>query len=253
MKNHITCTFIGHATLLLKIGETTILTDPLFSSKVLFFKRKRELTFDPTKLPNLSAILISHAHYDHLNTESFKFIKNNIPVILPEKCSRSIEHLITNPTIELSHYASHQLKNGTTITSLPQKHNGGHFDRIRFYHSDSYIINIDDKTIFFCADSSYSHYFKEIGDLYKIDLAILPIGGYSPRFLFKGCHMTPKEAVNAFKDLKAKNMIPIHWGSFSFSLEGLRDPKKDLERVLDGDKNIASRIHIIEPGTTLEL
>lgn len=253
MKLDINCTFINHATTLIDVGGAKILTDPHFGDRVLWFKRKGERQYNPANLSPLDAILITHAHYDHMDVDSFRYIRKNVPVILPEKTSHIIENLISNPIIELAPYASHVLPCGIEIVATPQDHYGGHFDRILSRHTNAYLIRDKNRTVFFCGDSSYSSLFKEIGDGYKIDLALLPIGGYSPRWLFKRAHMTPKEAVSAFKDLKAREMIPIHWGTFTFSLEGRETPKKILNKILEKDTNLSKHIHILEPGKGIEL
>ncbi len=253
MSDKINCTFIGHSTVLLRIGATNIITDLHLGNRVLLVKRATPLNVDLTLLDTLSCILISHMHYDHLNIGSFKFISSAIPVVVPEGTEPLIGHLINNPIIELSHWATHELTDGTEITAVPVMHRGGRISQLRYTSSNAYIIRKGDLTVFFCGDSAYGPQFKEIGNLYRIDLALLPIGAYEPRWFMKTRHMTPAEAITAFEDLSARKMIPIHWGTFRLSFEKLSAPMEWLGKIIEERPDLKDRVAILEPGESREL
>jgi len=255
MKPTTTCTFIGHATTLIGIGNTNILTDPHLSNRSLISKRKSPLPFSPSELPELSCVLLSHTHYDHLNISSYKYISCKVPIIVPEGAQPSIGQYVTNPIIELSHYASFELPDGTEITALPVRHRSCRISSLRFTNSNAYMIKRADKNerIFFCGDSGYGGQFSEIGKLGSIDLAILPIGGYGPRAFMKNSHMTPVEAVQAFDDLGAEHMIPIRHSTFRKSLEPLSAPTKWLKKIIETRDELTNKIHILKPGEEFEL
>ena len=253
MKPTITCEYIGHATIHLTIGKSHILTDPHFGPRTLFFKRRTELKTNPAELPTPSAILISHMHFDHLNIGSYKYISQKVPIIVPEGCHRAIEDYINNPIIELSLFATHKLQDGTVITALPAKHRGGRYSQLRFTKTNSYLIQKDESFVFFTGDSAYGPHFQEIGNLAKIDLALLPISGYSPRWFMVNRHMTPAEAIQAFEDLKALHMIPIHWSSFSLSLEPPNQPIELLQKILQERPELAPRVHILPHGEKMDI
>lgn len=253
MKNQISCKYIGHATTLINIEGTNILTDPHFGRRTLLFKRKTPLNIIPGMLPNPKAIIISHTHFDHLNVGSYKYISQHVPIIVPEGCDGAVTKFVSNPVIELSLYATHYLTDGTQITAVPAKHWGGRFSLLRYTKTNCYLITKNNRTVFFCGDSAYGPHFKEIGGLAHIDLAILPISCYLPRWFMKNRHMTPKEAVKAFLDLKAKNMIPAHWGSFSLSLEPINEPIEKIKKIIEERPDLKDKIHIVPHGEDITL
>ena len=248
MKEKITCTYIGHATTLITIGATNVLTDPHFGKRTLIFKRHTPLSYDPAALPKIAAIIVSHVHFDHLNISSFKYIDSNIPVIVPEGCDNAISKFVTNPVIELSLFATHELPDGTKITAVPTRHRGGRFSYLRFSKTCGYLIQRDERTVYFAGDSAYGDHFSEVSATADIDLALLPVSGYIPRWLMANRHMTPSQVVEAFEDLKAKHMIPIHWGSFSLSLEPVGQPIERLKQIIDERSDLRERIHIVPHG-----
>lgn len=253
MKSKITCKYIGHATTLITIGDINILTDPHFGKRTLIFKRRLPLTFDPAQLPTVSAILISHMHFDHLNIASYKYISQKVPIIVPEDCDGAIEKFVTNPIIELSLFATHEMADGTKITAVPSRHTGGRYSQLHYTKSAGYLIQKDDSCVFFSGDTAYGPHFSEIASTAQIDLALLPISGYSPRWFMHNRHMTPSEVVQAFEDLKAHHMIPIHWGSFSLSLEPINQPIERLNKILEDRPDLRERIHIVPHGEEIAI
>lgn len=253
MKNNLSCTYIGHATVLADVGGTRIITDPHLGRRVLCFKRKAPLKLDPVLLDDLRCVLVSHMHYDHMDLGSYKYVSSAVPVIVPEGTEPVIGRLIPNPVIELSHWATHELVDGIRITAVPIHHRGGRLSQLRYTSSNGYIIEKDQLTVFFCGDSAYGPHFSEIGNLYNIDLALLPMGSYEPRWFMKARHMTPAEAVTAFEDTKANYMIPVHWGTFRLALEKVDAPKEWLEKILEDRPDLQERIFLLEPGASKEI
>lgn len=255
MTDKISCTYIGHATTLIKVGPTTILTDPHFGKRTLIFPRIAPMPFPPQNLPNLSCVLLSHTHFDHLNVASFKYISCSVPIIVPEGSERAIGQFMPNPIIEISHFAEHELADGTKITAVPLKHRSSRLSHLRFSRSNGYLIKRPDSegSVFFCADSGYGTHFAEIGRLSNIELAILPVGSYVPKWLFKKCHMSPAEAVQAFEDLHAKHMVPIHFGTFRLSLESPDAPVAWLEKIMQNREDLSQKIHILKAGESFSV
>lgn len=255
MNKNISCTYIGHSTTLIEIGGTRIITDPHFGKSTLFFPRIAPLPFSPADLPDLSAVLLSHTHFDHLHVASYKYISCSVPIIVPEGSERAIGQFMPNPVIELSHYAEHELSDGTKITAVPVLHHSSRISHLRFTRSNAYLIQGADSasSVFFCGDSKFGPHFGEIGNLSKIDLAILPIGSYEPKWLFRKSHMTPAEAVEAFENLKAEHMIPTHYGTFKLSLESQKAPAEWLKKIIADRPDLSERIHILSPGEKFSL
>jgi len=250
MSHSISCTYIGHATNIIRMGETTILTDPHFGKRTLTQKRLVPLPVEPGNLPDFNAILLSHTHFDHLHVDSYKYISCHTPIVVPEGSERAIGQYMPSPVIELSHYASHELADGTEITAVPVIHKSWRACPLLFKKSNAYLIRHPgmDGSVLFCGDSAYGPHFGQIGNLGKISVAFLPIGPYKPRWIMKGQHMTPAEAVQAFEDSKALHMIPIHYGTFRLSMEAPGAPLAWLKKILVERTDLASRVHVLEPG-----
>jgi L-ascorbate metabolism protein UlaG (beta-lactamase superfamily) len=116
---------------------------------------------------------------------------------------------------------------------------------------NSYSLQKNGRSIFFCGDSGYGEMFKRIGSQFKTDLALLPIGAYSPGNL-RSVHMDPFDAMKAFEDLGASYMVPIHWGNFRLSLESPDEPPKILERLAEITKT-QDYIYILKNGESITL
>lgn len=104
-----------------------------------------------------------------------------------------------------------------------------------------------DKTVYFAGDTGLFDGFEEIGNRFQIDVALLPIGAYRPRWLTKDHHLSPDDALKAFEMLGAKQMIPIHWGSFKMALDGIDESKKALLELIE-NSSLKEKIHILENG-----
>lgn len=244
-------TYIGHSTCLIESNGRAVLTDPVFSNKVLILPRMNHMNFDPGRLPKLSSIVISHAHYDHLDLFSFKYIKNTVPIFVPEGIGSFLGKFIKNPIIELRHWATHKLPDGTEVTATPARHVGFRWTGLRYRKCNGYVINVG-TNIFFAGDTGYGPHFKEIGTTYPINAALLPIGGYLPKFFMKKRHLDPLEALEAFVDLGAKDMISIHHGTFKLSLESMNQPVDTLLRIASKE-GLENRVHVLQSGEVFQI
>ena len=111
-----------------------------------------------------------------------------------------------------------------------------------------FIVEAAGRTIFHCGDTAYFEGFREIGARHKIDVALLPIGAYDPP-TGRDVHMNPEEAVQAFLDLDAQWMVPMHYGSFRLGYEPVDEPVKRL-RQCARKRGIENRVAIMSEGTT---
>lgn len=249
----IAITYIGHATTLIEIDGINILTDPLFAKRVLLLKRSEEMRFDPGKLPELSAVLITHAHHDHLDINSFKYIKSSVPVFVPHGLGGFLGRFIRNPVIEMKNWSGHRLTNGTEITATHAQHVGFRWIPVRFRHANGYVISTPNASVFFAGDTAYGPHFKDVarvfGEKRPVDVALIPIGGYLPRWFMRGRHLDPGEAIEAFLDTGAKHMVPIHFGAFRLSAEKLEEPVELLSRIAI-ERELGDRIHLLRSGET---
>lgn len=239
-------TYLGHSTCLIDIAGTRWLTDPIFSAKIFFgFRRQQPLPIDPATLPDLTAVLLSHLHYDHFDIPSYKYISCRTPIVMPRGLGRYVSGYLPNPRIELATWSHHRFGE-VRVTCVPARHHGGRLSHLRYTATAGFLIQGGDTTIFFAGDTGYLELFSEIGSLAPIDLALLPIGPVDPSWLFKPRHLDPADALQAFKALGAKQMIPIHWGTFRLGFDSPTRPLDMLKKMIPADDR--DRIHILEPG-----
>lgn len=237
-------TFVNHATVLVQFAGVSILTDPVLLETIAPFgivRRYRDPGIKIQDLPPIDFVLISHNHYDHLDLPTVKELGRNHHTIflvpLGVKCYFPREILKTNQFIEMDWWQEYK-KNDLRITFVPAQHwsKRGIFDTNKSLWG-GFIIQHREQTIFFAGDTGFGSHFNLISQKFpNIDLAMLPIGAYEPRWFMKEAHMNPEEALEAALILKATTVMGIHFGTFNFSDEGINDPEKDLALVLQNKK-----------------
>lgn len=258
-----TVTWIGHATLLVKVGGVNILTDPHLTeraSPVSFAGPKRvtppALTF--AELPRIDLVLLSHNHYDHLDERTVERLaasSNGSPLFLVPlgladwfRCRgiRNVREMDWWETQEVS---------GLTVHFVPSKHWSGRspFDRNETLWG-AWVVERPGFRLFFCGDSGYSDVFREIARKFgSFDLAALPIGAYEPRWFMKAAHLNPPEAVLVHQELDARVSIAIQWGTFVLSDEPLDEPPVRLAQALDAAGVEPGRFLTLRHGETIML
>ncbi len=240
---------LGHSTFFIFYKGVKILTDP-FLSPHIFGIRRQKPAIRPDLLPPMDYILISHAHYDHLDMRTLRRLHREAVVIVPENVKPVFGMTKFKEIIELKIFQSY--KDKINITALPVKHNKGRSILFPNTETVSYYFEINNKSFYFGGDTAYFDGFKEIGKQYDIEIAFLPIGGYEPTLLLKNVHMNPWEAVQAFIDLNASFVVPIHYATFHtipkfVKIEApLKHFKEEIKR-----KNIEDKAYIIEPNSVM--
>jgi L-ascorbate metabolism protein UlaG (beta-lactamase superfamily) len=239
--------WLGHATCLVQLNGKRFLLDPVFGD-IPFYKREMEFPYNFEDLGKIDYLLITHTHYDHFDAPSIKKILKQKPcVIAPLGMSRYIEKLDKEAhVVELDWYKHYVINVKLSVHLTPAKHWGrrGLFDTNKALWG-GFVISSDKKTIFFAGDSAYDSHFKDIAQRYSIDYAFLPIGAYKPEFIMKTNHLNPSEAFEAFLDLKAKKMMPMHYGTFKLTDEPINEPK---EWILEIKKKNSDKICIYDIG-----
>jgi len=224
--------WIGHATFLIKLGNTTIITDPLFSKNAgpLIFGPKRYV--DPAislkEIPEVNLFLLTHNHYDHLDYRTIKkFPYKKAKVLTPLKLSKYFTRNGFNNVQEMDWYDQTEV-NDLKITLMPAVH----WSKRTLTDTNktlwgSFLIEYKNKKIFFACDTGYGNIYKDLGNKYgPIDLTFVNIGAYDFRPMFEKSiyHANPEEALNIGQDLKSKKVLGMHWGTVILSLEDPFEP-----------------------------
>ncbi len=226
--------WIGHATFLIKLGNTTIITDPLFSKNTgpLIFGPKRyvEPAINIKEVPKTDIFLLTHNHYDHLDVNAVRnFPHKGAKVITPLKLSKYFNRY--KDVNELDWYEKIKINEELQITLLPAVHwsKRSLFDTNKTLWGN-YLIEYKDKKILFACDTGVGDIYKELGDRYgPIDITFINIGAYNffpimPQKDKSVYHTNPEEALGLARDLKSKKVIGMHWGTVILSLEPIMEP-----------------------------
>jgi L-ascorbate metabolism protein UlaG (beta-lactamase superfamily) len=236
--------WIGHATFLIKLGNTTIITDPLFSKNTGPFifgpKRYVEPAINIKEVPKTDIFLLTHNHYDHLDVNAVRnFPHKDAKVITPLKLSKYFNRY--KDVNELDWYEKIKINEELQITLLPAVHwsKRSLFDTNKTLWGN-YLIEYKNKKILFACDTGVGDIYKELGDKYgPIDITFINIGAYNffpimPQKDKSIYHTNPEEALSVARDLKSKKVIGMHWGTVILSLEPIMEPperfKKNAEK-----------------------
>ncbi len=256
-KDQIRITFINHSTFLLEFNGMTILTDPIWSlraSPVSFAgpKRVQAPGLKIKDLPKIDAVIISHNHYDHFDLETLKELnqlyKPKFFVGLGDK-NLLIDNNI-NDVIELDWNDSINLDERTKLTFLKCRHWSarGIFDRFKSLWG-AYLIENSNLKVYFAGDTGYAEHFKEAGEKFpNIDIALLPVGAYEPRWFMKNFHMNPEEAFMAAKDLKSYLNLGMHLETFQLTDEAFDGPRKEVIRLKNTNTYRDVNLQILNHG-----
>ena len=226
--------WIGHATFLIKLGNTTIITDPVFSKNAgpLIFGPDRftEPALRLDEIPKTDLFLLTHNHYDHLDKSTIrKFPFKDAKVLLPLKLGKYFKPRFRDIN-EMDWYDEIKVNNDLKITFLPAVH----WSKRSLTDTNktlwgNFLIEYKGKKILFACDTGYGNIYKDLGEKYgPIDITMINIGAYNfkPMFDKSIYHTTPEEALNVAQDLKSKKVIGMHWGTFVLSLEPIMEPRK---------------------------
>lgn len=244
-------TYLGHASTIVRLGGLNVYTDPHFGRRALWAKRHQEI-IPPETLPPPDAIVISHAHYDHLDLHSFKYFSSRVPVFIPYGLKDFLARHIRNPLIELHPESEFLLQEKVTLCTIPVRHRGGRISGLRYRGSTGYLLKGEGGTVFFAGDTAYHPPLRQLSEKNSIDCALLPIGPCYPRWFMKWRHLNPEEVLRLFQEMGARTMIPIHWGVFRMGLEGAATPLHWLKNHLETSP-LKERVTILQPGESWTL
>jgi len=242
-------TWAGHASWVVQIGGLTILTDPVWSRRILGTPaRITPVGVAWEALPPIDAVVISHNHYDHLDAPTLRRLPRHTPVFAPAGLGGWFRRRRFTSVTELDWWEAAELhprggaegasdeggggrREGVRLDFVPAHHwsKRSLTDTCRSLWGGWVLTAPDGQRVYFAGDTGYGHWFSRIGRRYPgIDLALLPIGAYDPRWWLSDVHCNPEEAVQAAQDLGARRMAPMHWATFILSAEPVLEP---LNRV----------------------
>jgi L-ascorbate metabolism protein UlaG (beta-lactamase superfamily) len=253
-------TYIGHATLLLEIGDSRILTDPNFETSLgRFLPRVSAPGIALDLLPKLDALLLTHAHADHLSFKSLDRLPSDIPLFAPSVIAKWLREKGYANAVALDPEGTAMLSNGALRVHAGQATHQGNrygFDRWRSA-ANMYLLETDTESVFFAGDTALTestHHLVQ-DTLWQrgreLDVALLPIG-YAPRWKpgFRRGHLTGEDALALFEILRARAMLPYHWGTFRHVTATAHDAINRLRTKLESYAG-RERVHITEPGEML--
>jgi L-ascorbate metabolism protein UlaG (beta-lactamase superfamily) len=250
-ENDLVLTFVNHVTFLIQTNGLNFLTDPVYCQRAspsqrIGPKRVRApgLPFD--SLPQIDAVLVSHNHYDHMDVETLRRLEERFqPLFLTPLGNKRTLGGVARVT-ECDWWQNIEPWPGTKLHTVPAQHWSGRglYDRNQALWG-GFVIETPRKKIYFAGDTGYGPLFKEIHSHFgTVDVALLPIGAYEPRWFMREQHMNPEDAVLAHLDLRPRLSVGTHFGTFQLTDEGIDDPLKDLA--------VALSKHRVENFTTME-
>lgn len=248
-------TFIGHASFFVQIGGQNVVLDPNFARWLFVLKRLRKPGVKLRDLPAIDLVLVTHAHFDHLHRPSLRAIvqqalrrKARPPVIVvPHHVLDLVSDIGFSEVVELDWWNSYRHR-GLTVTHVPSRHWGARVIKDSHRGYGGYVLRSGKHSLYHAGDTAYFPGFREIGRRLSPELALLPIGAYNPPS-FRNVHADPADATRAFLDLKARWMVPMHYGTFRLSHEPIDEPLQLLEQEARA-AGIEDRVLVMEEGVT---
>ena len=247
--DRLTVAWLGHATVLFNFHGTWLLTDPALEPRIgigrgmakLGPRRLVQPALRPRELPNLDAILLSHAHMDHTDLGTLRFLPKDVPVVV-QSGNQDLVRRFTSVS-ELA-WGEHMQLDELRIEATQARHWGARMvtDNHRGY--GGYLLQKAGRTVLFAGDTAYTDALTPLGRRVPIDLAILPIGAYDP---WINNHASPEQAWNMFRRLGAEYVLPVHHSTFRLSREPVDEP---IQRFLAAAGSERWRVVATEIGAT---
>jgi len=244
-------TYVGHATVQIALDGVRLLTDPVLRTRMGHLRRRRGRV-DPEVLRGIDTILVSHAHYDHLDIPSLERLGRVTPTVVPRGVGALVRRRSFAHVMEIDEGETISV-GAVSVTATLAEHDGRRnlFDSGRTL---GYVVEGSSR-IYFAGDTDL---FPAMAELGHLDLALVPIWGWGPS-LGRGKHMDPERAAEALSLLRPRIAVPIHWGTYHPLHLGLREAPRYLseppERFVRAAANVAPdvEVRVLQPGETLDL
>jgi L-ascorbate metabolism protein UlaG (beta-lactamase superfamily) len=258
--DQIRISFIGHASYLIQAHGKAILIDPVYANRVGPFDVLGPKRINPpgiafAALPKIDAVIVTHNHYDHMDMRVLaQLAKRDRPAIITPLGNDAImqPHLAGVTMQALDWYQSVSLAEGIEVHAVPTQHWSARGARDRMHALwASFVFKVTSKTIYAVGDSGLGdgRIFREVGQRFpNIDMALLPIGAYEPRWFMRDQHMNPDDAVQAFEFCGTKRALGHHWGTFQLTNEAIDAPRLELAAALAARNIPSERFVAVQPG-----
>jgi len=250
--------WIGHNSFLIRINGAYWLVDPMLSSRSFWTKRKTPPAVTAAELrglPGPLTIIITHNHYDHLDSDTIKELPASVRIFAPLGLRPFFEDLDRLDITEMNWWQSHDCGGGIRLHCLPAQH----WSRRVTTGTNrtlwaGFMLESPGCTVYIAGDSGYFKGFEAIGKKFpNIDYALMPVTSYRPRWFMHYAHMDIDETLRAFDELGAHNFIPAHWGTFSFGYEPAGYPVLELKEKITKRKLDRSRFLMMSIGEIITL
>lgn len=243
-------TYVGHATVQVALDGVRLLTDPLLRTRVAHLRRRARV--DAAALRGIDAVLVSHAHYDHLDLPSLERLGRTTPLVVPRGIGRLLRRRSFERVVEVEPGDTLPI-GAVTVTATPADHDGGRGPLGATGPALGFVV-AGSSTVYFAGDTDIFPEMAEIGD--HLDLALLPIWGWGPT-LGRGKHLDPERAAEALTLLRPRIVVPIHWGTYhplhlgiAAAPEFLRKPPELFARAA-AVRAPEVEVRVLQPGETL--
>jgi L-ascorbate metabolism protein UlaG (beta-lactamase superfamily) len=247
-------TWIGHASFLATLDSSSFLVDPVFSKRIAgVVPRHGQAGLDAADLPPLSALLVTHNHYDHLDEPSVR----SLPRALPVYCAAGLGSWFTRrgfTNVTDMRWWDEASAGPLSIAFVPARH----WSRRSLWDTNrtawgGFVIRGGGATLYHAGDTGWFSGFRQLAERYPaIDLALLPVGAYAPAWFMEPQHMNPEQAVDALQELRARAMVPMHWGAFQLTDERLQEPIERLRCAWERARPQAE-LHVLSVGETISV
>jgi N-acyl-phosphatidylethanolamine-hydrolysing phospholipase D len=249
-------TWLGHSTVLVQFPGVTVLTDPVWASRVGPLgvagpKRQVPPPLALADLPPVHLVLLSHDHYDHLDPPVLRALhaRHRPHFLVPLGVD---SRLPSGADVTVLDWGQYTETHGLRVHCAPARHFSGRTltDRNTTLWASYFLQPLSETapSVYFAGDSGYAPHFHAVREhLGAPDLVLMPIGAYRPRWMMRPVHVDPPEAVQAFEDLQAGALVPIHWGTYDLAEEPLHEAPDSLLAEAT-TRGLSARMHVLPAG-----
>lgn len=237
--------WLGHATFFIRLNGKSMLIDPVFYDLPML-PRLSKLPLNPEIIEDLDYILVSHNHRDHCDKQSLKLLAKNNPnatYLTSLRMDKYLKSWTKSENIQTAGWYQQYQTENIEIFFLPSRH------WCRRYLWDlntelwgAFVIRANGKTIYFGGDSGKGSHFKEVGELFNIDYALIGTGAYKPEWFMGPSHANPTDGYEAAKSMNATTMIPMHFGTFDLSFEPPSEPTRILRKLAKRENSTSIKL-----------